>query len=186
MKKDKKKKPDTYSMCLGFRRINMAMVFGQSQSAVHSFVFINTKKYVKIPPENGLHRDFLRNCLPHEENSRMLLAKEFVNHVVLFLILKKKKTSRKLFILFTSDARGNSAYRMVFDASVFAPTEMLDFFLRITLKLFTTQLRLLTTLSKEVFENILGKGENAGNQHFLLFPKCFLAYQRHESPFKQN
>ena len=27
-------------------------------------------------------------------------------------------------------------------------------------------------------ENILGKGENAGNQHFLLFPKCFLLYQR--------
>ena len=23
-------------------------------------------------------------------------------------------------------------------------------------------------------ENILGKGENAGNQHFLLFPKCFI------------
>ena len=22
-------------------------------------------------------------------------------------------------------------------------------------------------------ENILGKGENAGYQHFLLFPKCF-------------
>ena len=22
-------------------------------------------------------------------------------------------------------------------------------------------------------ENIVGKGENAGNQHFLLFPKCF-------------
>ena len=22
-------------------------------------------------------------------------------------------------------------------------------------------------------ENILGKGENAGNQHFLLFPQCF-------------
>ena len=22
-------------------------------------------------------------------------------------------------------------------------------------------------------ENILGKGENAGGQHFLLFPKCF-------------
>ena len=33
---------------------------------------------------------------------------------------------------------------------------------------------LLTTLRKEAFENILGKGENAGNQHFLLFPKCFL------------
>ena len=23
------------------------------------------------------------------------------------------------------------------------------------------------------FENIVGKGENAGNQHFLLFPQCF-------------
>ena len=23
-------------------------------------------------------------------------------------------------------------------------------------------------------ENIVGKGENAGNQHFLLFPQCFL------------
>ena len=23
-------------------------------------------------------------------------------------------------------------------------------------------------------ENIVGKGENAGNQHFLLFPHCFL------------
>ena len=22
-------------------------------------------------------------------------------------------------------------------------------------------------------ENILGKGENTGNQHFLLFPRCF-------------
>ena len=27
-------------------------------------------------------------------------------------------------------------------------------------------------------ENILGKGENAGNQHFLLFPQCFLSYER--------
>ena len=25
----------------------------------------------------------------------------------------------------------------------------------------------------KAFENILGKGENAGYQHFLLFPKCF-------------
>ena len=39
---------------------------------------------------------------------------------------------------------------------------------------FTAQSRLLTYLRKEAFENILGKGENAGNQHFLLFPKCFL------------
>ena len=26
---------------------------------------------------------------------------------------------------------------------------------------------------KKAFENIVGKGENAGNQHFLLFLQCF-------------
>ena len=29
---------------------------------------------------------------------------------------------------------------------------------------------------KEPFENIVGKEENAGNQHFLLFLHCFLVY----------
>ena len=29
---------------------------------------------------------------------------------------------------------------------------------------------------KEGFENIMGKRENAGNQHFLLFPQCFLPF----------
>ena len=32
--------------------------------------------------------------------------------------------------------------------------------------IFTKQSQLLTTLLKKPFENILGKGENAGNQHF--------------------
>ena len=36
---------------------------------------------------------------------------------------------------------------------------------------FTTQSPLLTALKKEI---IVGKGENAGNQHFLLFLQCFL------------
>ena len=31
---------------------------------------------------------------------------------------------------------------------------------------------------KKPFENIMGKGENAGNWHFLLFPQCFLSYER--------
>ena len=44
--------------------------------------------------------------------------------------------------------------------------------------MFTTKSRLLTTLKKEAFQNILGKGENAGNQHFLLFPKCFLPFPK--------
>ena len=43
-----------------------------------------------------------------------------------------------------------------------------------TVSPFTTQSRLLSTLEKKPFENTVGKGENAGNQHFLLFPQCFL------------
>ena len=34
---------------------------------------------------------------------------------------------------------------------------------------------------KKAFEDIVGKGENAGNQHFLLFSKCFLSYERQVS-----
>ena len=34
------------------------------------------------------------------------------------------------------------------------------------------------TLKKRAFVNILGKGENAGNQHFLLFSECLLPDQR--------
>ena len=30
---------------------------------------------------------------------------------------------------------------------------------------------------KEGYWNIVGKGENADNQHFLLFPQCFLPSQ---------
>ena len=28
----------------------------------------------------------------------------------------------------------------------------------------------------QLFENIVGKGENAGNQHFPLFPQCFIPF----------
>ena len=40
------------------------------------------------------------------------------------------------------------------------------------------QSRLLMTLRKKPFENIVGKGEYASKrkQHFLLFPQCFLLY----------
>ena len=34
------------------------------------------------------------------------------------------------------------------------------------------------TLRKEAFENILEKGENAGNKHFLLFTNCFSSFQK--------
>ena len=36
----------------------------------------------------------------------------------------------------------------------------------------------LTTLNNKALENIVGKGENAGYQRFLLLPKCFLSYQK--------
>ena len=34
------------------------------------------------------------------------------------------------------------------------------------------------THKKSAFENIVGKGENAGNHHFLLFPQCFLPKEK--------
>ena len=34
---------------------------------------------------------------------------------------------------------------------------------------------------EEDFENTVGKGENAGNQHFLLFSQCFLPWNHHLS-----
>ena len=37
---------------------------------------------------------------------------------------------------------------------------------------------------KKPFENIVGKGENAGNQHFLLFPQCSLPIPKRISSFK--
>ena len=39
----------------------------------------------------------------------------------------------------------------------------------------------LTNLKEKPFENVVGKGENAGEQHFLLFAQCFLPSQK-QSP----
>ena len=33
-------------------------------------------------------------------------------------------------------------------------------------------------LMRRTFENTVEKGENAGNQHFLLLPQCFLPFAR--------
>ena len=45
---------------------------------------------------------------------------------------------------------------------------------------------ILTTLKKKPFENILGKGENAGNQHFPPFPQCFLPFHQKTSIFESH
>ena len=62
------------------------------------------------------------------------------------------------------------------DKAALGFTNRLMFNLVHTVKLFTTQSQLLTILRKKPFGNIVGKGENAGNQHFLLFPQCFLTF----------
>ena len=49
--------------------------------------------------------------------------------------------------------------------------------------LFSTQSQLLMTMKKKPFENIVGKEENAGNQHFLLFLQCSLFYPEKKLPF---
>ena len=46
---------------------------------------------------------------------------------------------------------------------------------------FSSSLRLIClfgndTVNKDKYENIVGKGENAVYQHFLLFPHCFLSF----------
>ena len=43
---------------------------------------------------------------------------------------------------------------------------------------FFTPYRVLPTLFKTPFENIVEKGENSGYQHFLLFPLCFLPFSK--------
>ena len=44
----------------------------------------------------------------------------------------------------------------------------------------------LTTLRTRAFENIVRKGENVGNDHFLLFPLCFLLYVGWILPFQPS
>ena len=44
--------------------------------------------------------------------------------------------------------------------------------------------KMLVTCKRGPFENNVGKGENAGNQHFLLFPECFLLFLKQISLFQ--
>ena len=58
--------------------------------------------------------------------------------------------------------------------------------LSLHLKFFTMTIYSIDTLfkaSRTAFENIVGKGEIAHNEQFLLFPQCFLLNQIIVSPF---
>ena len=48
---------------------------------------------------------------------------------------------------------------------------------------FTPSILILTHQQQTAFENIVGKGEIAHNEQFLLFPQCFLLNQILASPF---
>ena len=48
---------------------------------------------------------------------------------------------------------------------------------------FTIQTQLLKTQTEKPIEDIVGKGENANNQHFLLFSQCFLPSTKQISNF---
>ena len=48
------------------------------------------------------------------------------------------------------------------------------------------QPQLLTTSKEKAFENIVGKGENADNQYFHLFPRCLLPNQGEILSFQQH
>ena len=41
-------------------------------------------------------------------------------------------------------------------------------------------------MKKKAFENVAVKGENAGNQHFLLCPQCFLLFPKQISIFQSH
>ena len=50
--------------------------------------------------------------------------------------------------------------------------------------LFSPKSGLFMILTMKTFQNIVGKGENAGNQHFLLNPQCFLPFLNQISTFE--
>ena len=57
------------------------------------------------------------------------------------------------------------------------------FFGKNGVQLFTPQIFILMHQQQTAFENIVGKGEIARNEQFLLFPQCFLLNQIILSPF---
>ena len=72
------------------------------------------------------------------------------------------------------------------DIKIYYTGNFQDFTARYIKNTFTTKSRLLTRLEKKNFKNIVGKGENAGNQHFLLFQQCFLLFPTQISIFESH
>ena len=72
-----------------------------------------------------------------------------------------------------ADDKFNVAKMMIYLFNPFPNDKILD---RTKLKAFADDKLNVTKMTISSFdrvENTVGKGENAGNQHFLLFPQCF-------------
>ena len=67
---------------------------------------------------------------------------------------------------------------------VYYPTEAIA--IDTNLKLHKKVLSFYQTFGQKAFENIVCKGENAGNQHIFPFRQCFLFFQRHVSTFESH
>ena len=48
------------------------------------------------------------------------------------------------------------------------------------------QSEVITALKEKVIENLVGKGENFGNQQLLLFPHGFPSYERQKASFSSH
>ena len=73
--------------------------------------------------------------------------------------------------------------KLLFKISVdfFFDKEKNQFLLQTALSKLLTHSQTVPTLYdpvKEAFRKMVRKGENAGNQHFLLFPQCFLPFTK--------
>ena len=111
--------------------------------------------------ENGVIENILRNG----DNTRNQQLSPFPT---MFLFLSK--TNPIIYVTFDLLSRKSHL-------PIWAGLRIFDIWFRVDS--FTTNLAwLLKTLRLKPVENIVGKGENAGNQHFLLFPQSFLRYQK--------
>ena len=142
------------------------------------FILPNTKILGKKPFENivgkgenagNQHVHLLPQCFSTLPNTNIIVKKPFENIV-------GKGENAGFPTMFSSLPNTNinfSVTLILSSASFFNLDQSKNVH---QLSLCTTQSRFLSIQGKNPFENIAGKGENAGHQHFLLFPQCFLPF----------
>ena len=89
--------------------------------------------------------------------AEMLVTSTFSFPAVFFVLSKTNTVTKATFNLLVADC--------------FNYGQVLNFVTWESLTLYHTMRIIFTPLEKNAFENIVGKGENAGNQHFLHCPQ---------------